>query len=55
MNSEQLKEKIENISPSITVSINPDTNEPIAVCLINYDDFGFKIVSLSNGLIYTFF
>lgn len=55
MNSEQLKEKIENISPSITVSINPNTNEPIAVYLINYDDFGLKSVPLSNGLIYTFF
>lgn len=55
MNSEQLKEKIENIDPNISVSINPDTNEPIAVYLINYDDLGSKIVPLSNGLIYTFF
>ena len=55
MNSEQLKNKIENIDPNISVSINPDTNEPIAVYLINYDDLGSKIVPLSNGLIYTFF
>lgn len=55
MNSEQLKEKIENIDPNISVSINPDTNEPIAVYLINYDDLGSKSVPLSNGLIYTFF
>lgn len=55
MNSEQLKNKIENIDPNISVSINPDTNEPIAVYLINYNDFGSKIVPLSNGLIYTFF
>lgn len=55
MNSEQLKNKIENIDPNISVSINPDTNEPIAVYLINYDDLGSKIVPLSNDLIYTFF
>lgn len=54
MDIKQLKKKIENIDPNISVSINSDTNQPIEVFVIGYPNFGFKIAPLSDGSIYTF-
>ena len=55
MNSKQLKKKIENIDSNISVLINSDTNQPIEVFAIGYQDLGSKITPLSDGSIYKFF
>ena len=48
MNSKQLKKKIENIDSNISVLINSDTNQPIEVFAIGYQDLGSKITPLSD-------
>lgn len=54
MDLKQLKKKIENIDPNISVLINSDTNQPIEVFAIGYPDLDSKITPLSGGSIYTF-
>lgn len=55
MDLKQLKNKIENIDSNISVLINSDTNQPIEVFAIGYQDLDSKITPLSDGSIYTFF
>ena len=43
MDLKQLKKKIENIDPNISVLINSDTNQPIEVFAIGYQDLDSKI------------